>query len=494
MVPQESHGALPMKSLFVRPIQLLAVVFVLTLLSALGALALVTWLNFQRIDSVRSHVNRTFLLQDSQLALKQIELELASGSAAAEPERLAVVRHNLELIPVKGSPVGPWTQDRLRQLDGLLTQAQREPAAAVGAALDLVSQMLARENEVQGTLLDEVYDNISLEHHLALLALVGFPGLLLLILWALRERILRPIGNLKDFLSRLSEGDFAPVPLAPIDPLLRPLFDNYNRMVIRLEQLEQSTRSRTLSLEQEVQAATHALLKQQQSLARADRLAATGEVSAAVAHELRNPIAGIHVTLTNLRSELLDPALSERVDLVIAELQRITRLLNGLLQQSSHVPEPRRRVRVDRLVHDLANLIRYQLPPQIQLEVVVPEGLECRLPEDGVRQAVLNLVLNAMEAMQPLAGIIRLAVEVAGGVVKLRVEDEGPGFSEEMLAGGIRPFFSSRETGTGLGLAFVRRFARDLGGELSIANREPHGASVTMTLPCHDRHPTPDRG
>jgi signal transduction histidine kinase len=241
-----------------------------------------------------------------------------------------------------------------------------------------------------------------------------------------------------------------------------------------------------MSLEQEVRAATSALLKQQQTLARTERLATAGEVSATLAHELRNPIAGVHVTLNNLRAELTDPALRERIDLVIAELQRITRLLNGLLQQSSHVPEVRRTVNVGAMVQELATLIRYQLPPQIRLVVDAPQELRCRLPEDGVRQALLNLVLNAVEASQPAAGEVVLQVEQRERNVCFRVLDNGPGFPDDMLSGGVRPFVTSRESGTGLGLAIVKRFARDLGGELGIANRSPHGACVTMTLLCDE--------
>src|SRR5262249_26669886 len=161
-----------------------------------------------------------------------------------------------------------------------------------------------RENDIQSELLDSVRRDTLVEWRLALAALAVFPALVALLLWALRERIFRPIDDLRAFLSRLAQGQFVPVALGGIDPLLRPLFENYNQMVTRLEQLERANRKRTSSLEQEVRAATEALLRQQQSLMRAQRLAAAGEVSATLAHELRNPIAGMQVTLANLRKEI----------------------------------------------------------------------------------------------------------------------------------------------------------------------------------------------
>jgi len=478
-------SAMSMKSLLLRPTRLVALVFVMVLTLALGALSLFTWLDFKRIQSVRAHVNRTSLLQDSVTILRELQLQLATHKPVPDRTKLEAVRADLAQIPIRGGPVHSYTQERLVRLDRLLTQAETQPAAALPPTLSLLSEMLERENRIQLELLDTVYASTGLESHLALAALLGFPSLVLLALWALRQRIFLPIGDLKNFLSRLSNGDFTPVSLTRIDPLLLPLFQNYNHMVNRLEQLEQANRQRTMSLEQEVRATAQALLRQQQSLSRAERLAAAGEVSATLAHELRNPIAGIQLSLENLRRELPDAAFAERLDMVIAELHRLTRLLNGLLQESSHVPEPPRMVSIPRLVNELATLMRYQVPSHVRLEIQTPEDLRCRVPEDGIRQALLNLVLNSVAVMRDdEPGTVTIHVEYRNGMLEVQVLDDGPGFPEFMLSGGIRPFVTFRETGTGLGLAIVRRFARDLGGELGIANRVPRGARVTLTLPC----------
>lgn len=473
-----------MRSLLLRPTQLVALVFVLVLMLALGTLSLFTWLDFKRVQSVRAHVNRTSLLQEGVTILKEMQLQVATSNPVPDRSKLETVRADLAQIPIKGGPVRSYTRERLDRLDQLLTQAETQPLTALPPALSLLSEMLERENRIQLELLDTVYADINLESQLAVAALLGFPCLVLLALWALRQRVFRPIGDLKNFLSRLSNGDFTPVSLTRIDPLLLPLFQNYNQMVNRLEQLEQVNRQRTMSLEQEVRATTQALLQQQQSLSRAERLAAAGEVSATLAHELRNPIAGIQLSLENLRRELSDADLGERLDMVVAELRRLTRLLNGLLQESTHVPESPRMVGIHRLVQELATLMRYQLPPHVRLVTQTPEGLRCRVPEDGLRQALLNLVLNSVAVIGDAAGAVKIHVEYHNGLLEVQVLDDGPGFPEAMLSGGIRPFVTSRESGTGLGLAIVRRFARDLGGELTIANRVPRGACVTLTLPC----------
>jgi C4-dicarboxylate-specific signal transduction histidine kinase len=491
---RDQHAlAASMKSLLLRPAQAVAVVFALTLVLALAALALAAWLDVQRIESVRARVNRTQLLQESQRLLEEQQMRIATGSVTVDPQPLERIRALLDELPRRGGPIGPITSQRLVELDALLTRAASAPREALADAGDLLNKMLQRETLVQSELLDSVSRDTVVEWRLALAALVVFPCLIALALWALRQRVFRPIGDLRLFLSRLAEGDFVPASLERIDPLLRPLFENYNRMLNRLEQLEQANRKRTLSLEQEVRTATQALLRQQQSLARAERLAAAGEVSAALAHELRNPLAGMHVTLANLRNEVADPDIAERLDLVSSELQRVTRLLNGLLQQSNHMPEPPREVDVARLLRELCALLRYQIPSHIELVPRVEERLHCRLPEDGVRQAILNLVLNSVAALGDRAGTIAIEARRRDGLLQLEVSDDGPGFPAELLSTGIRPFRTFRESGTGLGLAIVNRFARDLGGELKIANRSPRGTCVTITLSCNERDAAPDR-
>ena len=125
------------------------------------------------------------------------------------------------------------------------------------------------------------------------------------------------------------------------------------------------------------------------------------------------------------------------------------------------------------------------------------DELRCRLPEDAVRQAVLNLVLNSVAAMGDTPGKVTIQIAHVKNTLSIEVLDDGPGFPEALLSGGIRPFVTSRESGTGLGLAIVKRFARDLGGELTVTNRAPRGACVTLSLPAARedvRHAVADRG
>jgi signal transduction histidine kinase len=282
----------------------------------------------------------------------------------------------------------------------------------------------------------------------------------------------------------LADGRFTPAPVDEhVDPFLLPLHRQFNELARRLQELEAAHRTQEESLHAKVRAATGQLLDQQRSLARAERLAATGELAASVAHELRNPLAGLQMTLSNLRAELHDAELTERVDLMIHEVARLTRLLNELLDAARHAPEPARPLRLAELVDEMLALTRYQLAASVRLESGVDPAFTCRMPLDRLRQALLNLILNAAGALGERAGVIRIDAAAEGGLLRIAVTDDGPGFPPELLNSGIRPFFSTRERGTGLGLAMVRRFARDLGGTLELTNVEPHGARVTLVLP-----------
>jgi signal transduction histidine kinase len=255
-------------------------------------------------------------------------------------------------------------------------------------------------------------------------------------------------------------------------------------MVTHLAELEDAKRLYAQSLQREVRLATQALLEQQHSLARAERLAAVGEVAAELAHEIRNPLAGIQMAFNNLRREINDPQQHERMELIDSELKRLAVLLSDMLNQSRHTPELATTFDAAQLIRDLTALTRYQIAETIRLEVVdTPSPLLIHLAESGLRQALLNLILNAADALENNTGLIRLSAHADEQGLHIDVIDTGSGFSQDMLDYGIRPFRTSRSGGTGLGLAMVQRFVKQTGGSIKLANQAPRGARVTILLP-----------
>jgi signal transduction histidine kinase len=154
-----------------------------------------------------------------------------------------------------------------------------------------------------------------------------------------------------------------------------------------------------------------------------------------------------------------------------------------MLDQSRHSPELATVFDVRTLIRDLVALTRYQIAEAINLEVDVPYALPVHLPESGIRQALLNLILNAAEALEGNRGTICIKARNDKQGLRIDVQDDGIGFSKDMLEHGIRPFRTSRQRGTGLGLAMVQRFVKDVDGTIILTNQPTHGACVSILLP-----------
>jgi signal transduction histidine kinase len=258
----------------------------------------------------------------------------------------------------------------------------------------------------------------------------------------------------------------------------------------RTAELELSNRDLELAV-RAAESAADALLEQHETLARTDRMAAVGEMAGGLAHEIRNPLAGIQMSLENLRKDAADPEIRERIEPPIAELGRLARLLNRYLSPLRHAPEAVTSVHLRELVEDLCTLLRYRLPENVSLASTISDDITWMLPRDRIRQSLLNLVLNAIHAIGDAEGKIAISAERDEERLAICVDDDGTGFPEDLLKGPLRRFETHREEGTGLGLAMVRRVAEDLGGELILANRDPRGARVRLVLPAQSGERTP---
>ena len=472
---------LSVRRLFWLPLGLSA----LLVLAVLVALVTVSWCGLERVRPVQAHLAHIARIQDLGLSMEETLLE-GLRSARIDPAELERLRREVGQIAILDGHLHPQTRQRL---EAVVQHLGRTPADPIEVLFETVAQLrtvLVGERENYDRLLDKVAKDTEMELRLAIALLVVLPvagGALLLLL---RTRIKNPLDGLGDLLSRLAGRDYQPVTELAVEgssTLVQPVLHSYNALVSRLQTLEAEHRAREHTLEQEVRQATEALLAQSRELARAERLAAVGAVSAGLAHELRNPLAGIQMACSKLHRGLADKTQAARAEAVIAELKRLNALLTERVEAARHEPEIPAQVSLASLVGDLLALTRYQAPPGVVLRADIPDDLECLLPAAGLRQALLNLLLNAIQ-IQEGEGQVKVAARRQEGQLLLWVEDNGPGFPEKVLRAGVRPFATGRAGGTGLGLAMVRRFIRDHDGELELANREPRGARVTLRLPC----------
>lgn len=472
---------LPVRRLFWLPLGFSAVL----VLMALAGLVVVSWRSLERIQPVQMHLAHVAHIQNLALSMEQALFQGLRG-VRTDPADLARLKREVEAISDADNHLDPNTQKRLRLVIGRLDQPQANPVEVISETLGQLREVLVGERERHDWLLTVVAHDNETEFRLAVALLVGLPLVGVAVMFLLRRRIKHPLDDLGDLLVRLAARDYRPVSEAALSGtagLVQPLFRSYNELVSRLQTLEAEHRAREHTLEQEVRQATEALLAQSRELARAERLAAVGAVSAGLAHELRNPLAGIQMACTKLYRKLSDPEQAARVAAVIAELKRVNSLLTEKVDAVRHAPETPAPVHLRPLVDDFLGLVRYQVPEGIELEARIPDDLVCVLPAAGLRQALLNLVLNAAQVIGE-RGCVTVAAEREDQHLVLSVSDSGPGFPEEMLSAGVRPFATGRVGGTGLGLAMVRRFTHDHDGELQLANLKPHGARVTLHLSC----------
>ncbi len=481
-----------MKSHYPRPIQHRVFAFLMLLLLALATLGGMIWRNLHHFDTVLSHVDYSHSVENVSVELRQALIAyLSEAVPVSYPDILtntvkALSKTLAEMDALKSDEVllSPATRDSMEVVRVLLqdiaTLEKMEKNIRLIEALTILSEALDNEVIERDHLLEKISKDTEAELYLASLVLAII--LVIAVLFFYR-RILHPLNDLRQLLERLIDETYTPISTDHLDPLLLPVFKSYNEMVTHLSELEEAKRLHAQSLQHEVRLATQALLEQQYSLARAERLAAIGEVAAKLAHEIRNPLAGIQMAFNNLRREIDDQQQCERMGLIDSELKRLARLLNEMLDQSRHAPEEASDFDLAVLARDLLVLTRYQLPDTIQLRSNIDKPLAVHLPESGLRQALLNLLLNAADALEGRSGLVTIYAEQEQKSLKIEIVDNGSGFSEELLTQGIRPFRTERAHGTGLGLAMVQRYVKDLGGSISLANIQPHGAKVILSIP-----------
>jgi signal transduction histidine kinase len=216
-----------------------------------------------------------------------------------------------------------------------------------------------------------------------------------------------------------------------------------------------------------------------------ERLALLGELSATLAHEIRNPLAGIRSLAQRLAEPGLDETKRERyADVVLTEIGRLDRIVGNLLDASrrtSLAAAPDQETSLEPLLEDLALLVEARAR---RVGVTVhrrPTAVTVAAPRDALAQVLLNLILNAIEHT-PSGGRVELDARATAGGTAIRVRDTGPGVPPADRAHIFEPFHT-RGIGAGLGLAVVRRISRELGWRVTIDDAPGGGALFILEVP-----------
>ncbi|MBI4805503.1 MAG: PAS domain-containing protein [Desulfovibrio sp.] len=221
----------------------------------------------------------------------------------------------------------------------------------------------------------------------------------------------------------------------------------------------------------------------ERDLEQSRHLAAVGRLAAGVAHEIRNPLSALRGFAQFFASKLKgkDPEESY-ANTMVQEADRLGRVVTDLLYLARPRPLEPRSVDLAVLAGDLRELMRFDLErarAELVLDLEAPEVLA---DEDGLKQALINLVLNSLAAMPEAGGTITLSSKVLADGVSVCVADTGRGMSEEERGRALEPFFTTRKEGSGLGLAIVHKIVRDHHGTLDIESEPGKGTVVSMSF------------
>jgi signal transduction histidine kinase len=346
------------------------------------------------------------------------------------------------------------TQDQIGAVPYTLAAA---PVRSAGVPNALLTVPLAyRQHEVEREI-DELDRGV---HLAALFFILLGAGIGL----SMAERIADPIRQLTRATGRIARGDFdARIAVRSSDELRR-LVDAFNGMAAELK-------------------------AQRDQLERTHRLEAWAEMARQVAHEIKNPLTPIQLSAEHLqrvhadRGEPLGPVLDGCVTSILGQVSLLRQIAAEFSSFASSPTARRAPADPAQLVHDVVEPYRAGLTGRIDIHNEVAPPLPPVLVDRTlVARALANIVENALHAM-PGRGSLRLSAHARDGAVAIRVEDTGPGMDAEALARAFEPYFSTKTTGTGLGLPIAQRNIELSGGAISVESEKGRGTAVTISLP-----------
>ena len=365
----------------------------------------------------------------------------------------------------------------------------------------------AREYSVQGAFAR--LEDILRQEQRILLSIVALSLLVgLLASFLISRGLARPIRELQEGMAAVGRGGLD----HPLDVGSRDEIGDLAREFARMTEKLKQSRQAMARLNADLEAKIAQLEDAQAQLIQSEKLASIGEMSAAVAHGLRNPLASLRaaaqVALHQMRET---PAAREHLETIIEEVDRLDRRIGHLLSFSRPAPYHPMREQLAEVVGGVLPTFRPQLEDRaIELQTELPPDLpEVRVDPMQLEQALVEVLSNAIDAM-PGGG--RLAIRAyserrsqsgdgmsppdrgggageggdPGACVVLEIADSGSGIPEQVLPNVCDPFFTTRPEGTGLGLAIAKRYVDQNGGSLEIVSRRGAGTTVRVRLPAAD--------
>ena len=259
------------------------------------------------------------------------------------------------------------------------------------------------------------------------------------------------------------------------------------RLTDEKRRLEEEIKQYAEELETRVAERTAELVETHKRLVHQERIAALGRAAAQVAHEVKNPLAGLLLYALHLKNSARDFSESEAalVDKIVNTINHLNSRVEEILGFARPVNLTLRSGNLNQIVTDLLELLRPQLTAN-KVEVrlsLAPEPASMMLDESSMRGALMNLVLNAIAAM-PDGGTLSIGIEHTSDLLRLEITDTGRGIAEQDVKKVFEPFYTTKEQGLGLGMPYAKKIIEQHGGRISLSSQLGEGTTISIALPA----------
>jgi len=258
------------------------------------------------------------------------------------------------------------------------------------------------------------------------------------------------------------------------------------RLTDEKRRLEEEIKRYAEELETRVAERTAELVETHKQLVAQERIAALGRAAAQVAHEVKNPLSGLLLYTLHLKSTATNFSESEilLLDKIVNTINHLNSRVEQILGFARPVNLTRHEGDLNRIVTDILELLRPQLTAN-KVEVrlsLAPEGAWTMVDEASMRGALMNVMLNAVEAM-PGGGVLSISVEQTDETRQLEISDTGSGIGEEQAKKIFEPFYTTKEQGLGLGMPYAKKIIDQHAGAISLSSQLGVGTTIRIVLP-----------
>lgn len=224
--------------------------------------------------------------------------------------------------------------------------------------------------------------------------------------------------------------------------------------------------------------------RMQKSLIQKDKMSALGQLVATIAHEIRNPLMAIKTFTDILPDKIDNERFRERfLKYVPRELERIQCLVVDLLEYARPRKAVKEQFQLKELINEIITLFRNKFREHsVELIIAIPDGVNICADRQQIKQVLINLILNSMEATKA-NGTINISAQVQREKCVITISDNGEGIPKHFIHQVMNPFFTLKRNGTGLGLSICYELVKENGGEIHITSSEKKGTTIDITLP-----------